>query len=128
MTRQRKIIYDIVRRSDEHLTAEQIYIYAKKQVPSIAIGTVYRNLKLMSDAGEIRRVEIPDSPDRYDKNLAKHDHLICEKCGRISDITLEDFTRAIEEQTGVRILFYHLSVHCICDECRKASDMVLHNE
>lgn len=51
MTRQRQLIYNIIQRADDHPTAEMIYARAKAEMPSIAFGTVYRNLKLMVDAG-----------------------------------------------------------------------------
>jgi len=79
MTRQRRLIYNIIMNSNTHLSAEEIYKKARKEMPNIAIGTIYRNLKLMIRDEEIRKVEIHNAPDRFDRHIKKHDHLICDK-------------------------------------------------
>ena len=119
MTKQRKLILDIIMSSTEHMTAEEIYMKAKQIQPSIAIGTVYRNLGLMTKAGEIRRVVMPNVPDKFDKTLLPHEHIICQKCNKISDMLISDLKDYLEEQTGVEILGYDLSLRYICDECKK---------
>lgn len=101
------------------MTAEEIYMKAKKVMPSIAIGTVYRNLCLMTEAGEIRRITIPNAPYRFDKSLHPHEHLICQNCGELSDITVSDLKDYIEKQTGIEILGYDLSLRYICNKCKR---------
>lgn len=119
MTKQRSLIYQIIHHSQKHLTAEEIYVCAKKQIPSIAFGTIYRNLKLMAENNEIRKVEILNAPDRYDKTITLHDHLICDSCGTLSDITIPDFPKKLGETVGVSVITYELNIHYICDKCRK---------
>lgn len=119
MTKQRKLILDIIISSTEHMTAEEIYMKAKKVLPSIAIGTVYRNLSLMTEAGEIRRVTMPNAPDRFDRSLLPHEHLICQNCEELSDITVSDLKDYLEKRTGIEILGYDLSLRYICDKCKK---------
>ena len=119
MTRQRRLIYDIICRSDEHLTADKIHKLAKNVMPSIAVGTVYRNLNLMCQCGEIMRVVIDNEPDRFDKNPKYHDHIICDGCGMVSDIFTEGLEDIIRDKTGIPIKSYNLTVHYYCDECRK---------
>lgn len=119
MTKQRKLIFDIIMSSTEHMTAEEIYMEAKKILPSIAVGTVYRNLGLMTEAGEIRRITIPNAPDRFDRSLLPHEHLICQNCGEVSDIFVSDLKDYIEKQTGIKILGYDLNLRYICNECKK---------
>ncbi len=118
MTKNSKMILEIVTESNEHLTAEQIFLKAKKRSPRIVLATVYNNLNALTAAGMIRRITLPGSPDRYDKT-ARHDHMVCDECGKLSDITLEDLSREIENKAGTPILFYDLRVHYICEECRK---------
>ena len=118
MTRQRKIIYDIVCEAENHPTAEQIYQEAKRRMPSIAMGTVYRNLGLMVDAGEIRRVVIANEPDRFDRTLEPHHHMICVQCGRVKDVALDDMHAYIEKHAGVNVESYDLSIRYICPACR----------
>ncbi len=119
MTKQRQLIYDIICRSHEHLTADSIHKYAQKKMPSIAFGTVYRNLNLMCDSGEIMRVTVAGQPDRFDKNPIVHDHVICDSCGMVSDIITDGFGEILSEKTGFPIDSYDLAVHYTCEKCRK---------
>lgn len=105
--------------STEHMTAEEIFMKAKKIQSSIAVGTVYRNLSLMTEAREIRRIIMQDAPDRYDKTLLPHEHLICQNCGELSDISVSDLKGYIEKQTGIEILGYDLNLKHICNKCKK---------
>lgn len=122
MTRQRKLIYRILCESPGHMTAEQIYSAAKEEMPGLAIGTVYRNLKLMSEAGEILHVPISSAPDIYDKTCSPHDHMICDKCGCICDLPGSNIDKILSERAGKNIESYELVAHYICDNCRKAAD------
>lgn len=70
MTRQRRLILELMQQSPRHLTADEIFAQARTRMPNIARGTVYRNLKLMEQAGEIARLEMPDGADRFDKTAA----------------------------------------------------------
>ena len=101
------------------MTADEIYMKAKSVQPSIAVGTVYRNLALMEKAGEIRRIAIANAPDRFDKSIHMHEHLVCQKCGLLSDVSIPDLHAFLEKQTGIRILGYDLNLKYYCDECQK---------
>jgi len=118
MTQQRRIIYNVIRNSKRHMTAEQIYLEAKQVLPTIAMGTVYRNLGLMSDAGEILRIEMPGQPDRFDKTVYPHHHCICTQCGEVNDIPIPDLTPMLEKILKMPVEAYDLSVRVVCDECR----------
>ena len=121
MTKQRRIIYDIVARSREHPTAAQVYLAAREKLPSIAVGTVYRNLGLMVEAGEIRHIAMPDGADRYDGTLAPHEHILCERSGRTVDVALGDLTSLIETCSGCKVTSYKLNIKGVCAECRDKS-------
>ena len=121
MTKQRQIIHNIINTSTEHLCADGIYLEAKKSMPNIAIGTVYRNLGLMVDAGEIRRIPVAGHPDRYDKSIKPHDHMLCEECGRLVDLSIGDITSLIEDKTGASVTSYELYVSGICPDCMKTN-------
>ena len=110
MTRQRQLIYNIIQRADDHPTAEMIYARAKAEMPSIAFGTVYRNLKLMVDAGE---------PDRYDKTIRPHEHMQCIECGRVADCDPGDLKSYFSSKIGEEIVSYTLNLFYICNECRQ---------
>ena len=118
MTRNGKLILDIINHSNDHLTAEQIFLILKKTAPRVALATVYNNLNALCEDDLIRKVSIEGSPDRYDK-IVKHDHLVCKKCGALSDITFSGLTASLSNQLGEPILSYDLKVSYICPSCRE---------
>lgn len=117
MTKNGKIIYEIICGSEEHPTAEQIFLKAKELSPKIVLATIYNNLHSLVEEGMIRRIRLDGSPDRYDRNT-RHDHLICDGCGKLTDIHLDDLTEKLGRDTGVAISSYDLNIHYLCDECR----------
>ena len=118
MTRYAKRILEIVDQSDEHMTAEQLYLELKKTEPKVVQATVYNNLNTLYKEGLIRKLSLEGSPDRYDKKK-KHDHLVCKKCGALSDMTFRDMTGDLERQLGEGILSYDLKVFYLCPKCRE---------
>lgn len=119
MTKYEKKIYDIVNTSREHITADKIYEELQKIYPAVSRATVYNNLNKLCDAGMIRRISLENPPDRYDRS-EKHDHLICQKCGKLSDICFDDLTQSLKNRFGQDVLFYDLKVFYICPNCREA--------
>lgn len=119
MTKYEKQIYDIVNSSRKHMTADQVYGELQKIYPDVSRATVYNNLNKLYDIGMIRKVLLEDSPDRYDR-IEKHDHLVCQKCGKLSDICFDDLTQSLKNQFGEDFLFYDLKVFYICPDCRKS--------
>ncbi len=117
MTRQREVIRQVILESCEHMTAERIYELAKRVMPSIAVGTVYRNLGKMVEDGELMHIAVPNAPDRYDINTNEHEHLICEKCGRMMDIEVGDIKSYLRQNSGVAITRYKLAVWGLCYDC-----------
>ncbi len=118
MTKQRQLVYDVVHNSCEHLTAEQVYVMAKEQMPSIVMATVYNNLNALTENGELRRVSIHGEPDRFDRPEVPHEHLKCDKCGNIHDLLIGDMHDKLKSWSGVDITNYELNMHYICDKCR----------
>lgn len=118
MTKYEKQIYEIVNTSESHLTAEQVFWKLKQIYPSVSQATVYNNLNKLYAAGLIRRVSVEGLPDRFDR-IVKHDHLVCRKCGRLTDIWLKDLTSSLKEQLDGEFFSYDLKVFHICAECRK---------
>ena len=118
MTKQRKLILDIINNSCSHPSAEEIYHQAKIIMPSIALGTVYRNLGIMAKEGEIRRLVSENAPDRYDKVAPLHDHMVCTVCGGITDTDIGSLWTAIESCVGEKIVGYELIVRHVCQSCK----------
>lgn len=120
MTSNAKLILDLINLSGEHLTAEQIYLRLKDS-SKMVLATVYNNLNALLAQGQIRKVSVEGYPDRYDR-IIRHDHLICKKCGGLSDITLEDLTAKLQGQIDTQIISYDLKVSYLCPACREAEN------
>ena len=120
MTKQRELIMTILKQSDRHLTADEIFFLAKLKMPSIAMATIYNNLNAMNDAGIVKHLHIDGVADCFDKITEPHDHLLCDKCGKITDIHLHSLTDTLESEIGTEIEDYELTVHYTCPECRRA--------
>ncbi|MBO7150502.1 MAG: transcriptional repressor [Clostridia bacterium] len=120
MTKQRELILNILKQSDRHLTADEIFFLAKLKMPSIAMATIYNNLNAMNEAGMINRLHIDCVADCFDKITAPHDHLLCDRCGKITDIRLPALADELERELGTEIEDYELTVHYVCAECRRA--------
>lgn len=91
LTQQRLIILDYLRSVTTHPTADDIYLAVRKQMPKISLGTVYRNLKFLVDHHYIIQLRADDDKTHYDGNSNDHIHFICEKCGQIQDIMINDY-------------------------------------
>ena len=85
-SRQRELITDIIKNRKDHPTADMIYESARELEPNISLGTVYRNLKLLSDENVIITLETEDKRLHYDGDTSRHSHFICSTCGKIIDL------------------------------------------
>ena len=105
------------------MTAEEIYMKVKKKLPSIAIGTVYRNL---AHGGSRRNPapSIPGSPDRFDRSTRPHEHAVCQKCGEVCDIFVDGMKEYLQQHTGMEITGYDLNLRCICEKCKERNQDV----
>ena len=119
MTAKRAAILQVLRESEGHLTADEIFFLAKLKMPSIAMATVYNNLNAMNDAGIVERTHIDGSADCFELVTEPHDHLLCDACGRISDIRIPTLSQTLETALGEKIEHYDLTVHYVCPDCRR---------
>ena len=94
-SRQRESIKHYLMTTKEHPTADDVYMHVKKDFPNISLGTVYRNLNLLTDIGEAVKISTPDGGDRFDGRIEPHNHFLCTKCGRLLDLELD--MNSIEE-------------------------------
>lgn len=119
-SRQRQAILEYLYNTKEHPTAETVYSNVRISYPKVSLGTVYRNLNLLADEGEILRLSCGDGSDRFDGNPNPHYHFLCNHCGRILDLALEplnhidvlasaNFDGIIEGHT---VLFHGKCVDC----------------
>ena len=117
MSRQKQIITEIINESCEHMTAQEIYEKARQRIPNISVGTVYRNLGQLAEEHSIFRIIATSGPDRYDKNVELHGHLICDCCGSVTDLPCPELRGSIEDRLGIKVNSYQLSVYYICEKC-----------
>lgn len=119
-SRQRDAILLNLSQRYDHPTAETVYLDIKEQYPNISLGTVYRNLSLLSDLGEIQKIVTGAGPDRFDGNPKPHFHFMCRKCHCVLDIPFKEpkelLAQASENFPGIIegsiIQFYGLCPNC----------------
>ena len=88
-SKQREMIKDFLIGRYDHPTADVVYTNVRQQNPSISLGTVYRNLTLLADIGEIQRLRLGDGVDRFDADTSPHYHFVCSDCGKVIDLKMD---------------------------------------
>jgi Fe2+ or Zn2+ uptake regulation protein len=124
-SRQREVVLETVRSTLEHPTAEWVFAQARRRLPRLGLGTVYRNLKRLAAEGHIREIHRDGTAARYDGNTGRHYHLRCVRCGRLTDLPVS-VDCSIEEKaaraTRYRILGHELDVEGVCPACHSEND------
>lgn len=121
MTKQKKVILEVLKNTTSHPTADWVYEQAKKQIPDISLGTVYRNLNVLRDMGEIKELNYSSSQSRFDGNPVDHYHFNCENCHRVYDLNIpvkKEMAVFVEKEFGHRIDSHRLEFYGVCKECR----------
>lgn len=108
--------------SHTHPTAEQIYLDLKPEIPNLSLGTVYRNLKQLEEAGKVDRVSASGNTEHYEAKKACHAHFVCKKCGKVMD--LDDIPLAKAEKLchfpeGTEVSSVHITFEGICADCSR---------
>jgi len=123
-SRQREAILAAVRNTTSHPTADAIYAHVRGSIPGISLGTVYRNLRLLVEAGELCALEGPGGVARYDGCTDGHYHFRCDVCGRVLDIDEPfdvDLDGEVAARTGLLIRCHSLEFRGVCTECQARS-------
>ena len=122
MTRQRKVILEELRKVVTHPSADEVYEMVRKRLPRISLGTVYRNLEILSETGEIQKLEFGCNLKRFDGIARDHYHIRCLHCDRVIDApTGFDLIVKHESKTanGFKIIGHRLEFLGICPDCLK---------
>jgi Fur family ferric uptake transcriptional regulator len=124
-TTQRDLILDVFLRSEEHLSNEDLYRLVKQEDPTVGQTTVYRTLKLLTEAGLAREVRFGDGRTHYEHQYKHqhHDHMICSECGKIIEFfsaELEAIQDAMAAKHRFEITQHLLRIIGVCAECRRA--------
>ncbi|MCB1063391.1 MAG: transcriptional repressor [Verrucomicrobiae bacterium] len=123
MTKQRKVVYEVLMDERDHPTASEVFMRAKGQMPGISLATVYNCLETMTQAGLIKQVNVDREASRYCPNLRPHAHFFCSECHQISDIDLRnhaDIAAVWDMPEGSRIDHVDVAMKGVCPHCGAA--------
>ncbi|MCC8067824.1 MAG: transcriptional repressor [Clostridiales bacterium] len=119
-SRQREAIKTFLQGRKDHPTADTIYTGLREEYPNISLGTVYRNLALLTDMGEIARISTGTGPERYDGTVAQHQHFICTRCQHVYDVEtdhMDEMIRSAVKSCPGRIDSYTANFYGVCTDC-----------
>ncbi len=122
-SKQRDLIYQVVRSVKTHPSAEEVYEIARLTMPSLSLGTVYRNLKLLAEEGKINEVQFESGKIRFDGVTHNHEHFICTGCGKVLDInptpTLKYLASTNPDVRHLNVTAYSLTYYGLCGDCER---------
>ena len=117
-SKQRELITEIIKGRKDHPTADMIYSTAREIEPNISLGTVYRNLKMLTDDGMIITLETEDKKIHYDGDTSRHSHFICQECGKIIDLFKPAETPSEIKELGLEVSGEKCIYYGLCKECK----------
>lgn len=121
MSRQRKAILKALMGVTSHPTADEVYEMVRRKLPHISLGTVYRNLEILSAGGMIQKLQLGSAQMRFDGNTTNHYHVRCVRCGRVDDVlmdTLNPCEDVLRDKCGYQITGHRLEFIGICPRCQ----------
>jgi len=121
LTPQREKILGYLREVRTHPSAEVVFEAIRKDMPLITLATVYRNLNILSENGEILKLMIYGEA-RFDGDVRRHQHCYCKSCGTLSDVFFDDVSNyALEmiENSGFSADYVHVVFYGRCEKCEK---------
>lgn len=121
-TKQREAILNVLRSADSHPTADWIYDEVRKTIPNISKGTVYRNLKILQEKGEISELNLSGTVSRFEGRQENHYHFRCDKCGRVFDLdepVNNELDERVARKTGFKVSYHQLEFRGFCKDCQQ---------
>ena len=122
LTKQRQCVLRVIRDSEKHLTANEVFEEARSALPGISFATVYNSLRYLLTEGLIGEIRLGLDAHRYDANVSRHDHAVCNVCGTIVDLKLALPTHVFEranELTNFEAESIELTIRGRCPGCAK---------
>jgi Fur family transcriptional regulator, peroxide stress response regulator len=120
LTPQREAVYQVICESEAHPTASDIFEAARKRLPGISYATVYNSLRYLKEAGLVHEINFADGASRYDGVLERHDHAICNQCGKLVDLDMPEAAKlmpAAARKSRFRPQSVHLTLRGVCPDC-----------
>ena len=124
LTRQRHAILQAIRDSGDHPTASEIFQAARERLPTISYATVYNSLRYLKEAGLVREIKFGDTASRYDRMTHRHDHAICNDCGKLVDFELPEAAELIQaaaRKSKFKPQSVELTLRGLCPDCTEVS-------
>ncbi|MGD8700825.1 MAG: Fur family transcriptional regulator [Desulfosarcina sp.] len=122
ITPQRLAILKVLAQSQGHPGVESIFEQVKVNFPTTSLATIYKNVAVLKDLGQVLELGFSDGSNRYDGNKPyDHPHVVCTVCKKIIDpeiSTLEDMTQTLMRETGFSISRHRLDFFGICPDCQ----------
>ena len=120
-SKQRQAVLQTVLDNKTHPTAETLYNQLRETMPEISLGTVYRNLNALAEHGAIKKVLVPNGPDRFDFRIQPHEHMLCTQCGKVFDINI-DIMDDVSKKALTDCEFYvtdcSVTIYGLCSNCK----------
>ena len=121
-SRQRESIKASLMNRKDHPTADAVYASIREEFPNISLGTVYRNLNLLVELGEVQKLTFGDGKDHFDADTSLHYHFVCRTCGAIIDMPLElvhDTSDLLSAPFPGRVDSHTVFFYGECEDCLK---------
>lgn len=120
LTKQRQTVLRVIRESDKHLTANEVFDDARRLLPGISFATVYNSLNYLKNQRLIGEIKLGMEANLYDRKLTRHDHAICNDCGKLVDLELTIPNKLLEEaafHSNFKPETIELTLRGLCPEC-----------
>ena len=120
LTKQRQAVLRVIRESNGHPTANEVFDDARRLLPTISFATVYNSLRYLKNEGLIGEVRFGTDTARYDRKLTRHDHALCNNCGKLVDLELSIPIGLIEEASDLskfQAESIEFTLRGLCPEC-----------
>ena len=121
LTPQRIAVLQVIRESENHLTASEIFEAARKLRPSISYATVYNSLRYLKEAGLVGEISFGNGASRYDRETERHDHALCTSCGKLVDFEFDvtdELVRSAARRSRFKAESLQLTLRGLCPDCR----------
>ncbi|MCK8817925.1 transcriptional repressor [Natroniella sulfidigena] len=121
MTKQRKKILEVLRSTTSHPTADWIYEQVKKEIPNISLGTIYRNLNVLREMGELMELNYGSSYSRFDGNPENHYHFSCLDCGKVMDVDIDvkkEMNQKVANVIEGEVEYHRSEFFGYCSDCK----------
>ncbi len=121
MTKQRQVLLEELKKLKTHPTATSLYEIVRRRLPKVSLGTVYRNLDLLAEAGIIQKLETAGTQKRFDGTVENHYHVRCVRCGQVDDFAvplLEKIEDALYGVSDYKVLSHRIEFQGLCPSCQ----------